>query len=54
MRMLLEARSGVYHGYVAGTPEMREGWPTRGSRVPGPFWFYNTYSYATALGKASK
>ena len=54
LRMLLEARSGVYHGYVAGTPDMREAWPTRGSRVLGPFWFYNTYSYATALGKASK
>jgi CubicO group peptidase (beta-lactamase class C family) len=35
VRMLLEARSGVYHGYVAGTPGMREGWPTRGSHSPG-------------------
>ena len=49
LRMLLEARSGVYHGYVAGTPDMREAWPTRGSRVPGSFWFYNNWDF-NALG----
>jgi CubicO group peptidase (beta-lactamase class C family) len=49
VRMLLEARSGVYHGYVAGTPGMREGWPTRGSHSPGSYWFYNNWD-SNALG----
>ena len=49
VRMLLEARSGVYHGYVAGTPGMREGWPKRGSHPPGSFWFYNNWDF-NALG----
>jgi len=49
VRMLLEARSGVYHGYVAGTPAMREGWPQRGSHPPGSFWFYNNWDF-NALG----
>ena len=49
VRMLLEARSGVYHGYVAGTPGMREGWPKRGSHSPGSFWFYNNWDF-NALG----
>ncbi len=49
VRMLLEARSGVYHGYVAGTPGMREGWPKRGSHAPGTYWFYNNWDF-NALG----
>ena len=49
VRMLLEARSGVYHGYVAGTPAMREGWPKRGSHSPGSFWYYNNWDF-NALG----
>jgi CubicO group peptidase (beta-lactamase class C family) len=49
VRMLLEARSGVYHGYVAGTPGMREGWPKRGSHSPGSYWFYNNWDF-NALG----
>jgi CubicO group peptidase (beta-lactamase class C family) len=49
VRMLLEARSGIYHGYVAGTPGMREGWPKRGSHTPGSFWFYNNWDF-NALG----
>lgn len=49
VRMLLEARSGVYHGYVAGTPAMREGWPKRGSHVPGSYWYYNNWDF-NALG----
>jgi CubicO group peptidase (beta-lactamase class C family) len=47
--MLLEARSGVYHGYVAGTPGMRESWPKRGSHSPGSYWFYNNWDF-NALG----
>lgn len=49
VRMLLEARSGVYHGYVAGTPAMREGWPKRGSHSPGSYWYYNNWDF-NALG----
>jgi CubicO group peptidase (beta-lactamase class C family) len=49
VRMLLESRSGVYHGYVAGTPGMREGWPRRGSHSPGSYWFYNNWDF-NALG----
>jgi CubicO group peptidase (beta-lactamase class C family) len=49
VRMLLEARSGVYHGYVAGTPGMRESWPKRGSHSPGSYWFYNNWDF-NALG----
>ncbi len=49
VRMLLESRSGVYHGYVAGTPGMREGWPKRGSHSPGSYWFYNNWDF-NALG----
>ena len=49
VRMLLEARSGVYHGYVAGTPGMRQGWPKRGSHSPGTYWFYNNWDF-NALG----
>jgi len=49
VRMLLEARSGVYHGYVAGTPGMRRNWPARGSHAPGTFWFYNNWDF-NALG----
>ena len=48
VRMLLEARSGVYHGYVAGTPGM-ESWPKRGSHSPGSYWFYNNWDF-NALG----
>ena len=49
VRMLLEARSGIYHGYVAGTPGMREGWPKRGAHAPGSFWYYNNWDF-NALG----
>jgi CubicO group peptidase (beta-lactamase class C family) len=49
VRMLLEARSGVYHSYVAGTPKMREGIPTRESHAPGTYWFYNNWDF-NALG----
>lgn len=37
VRMLLQARSGIYHSYAAGTPAMREKMPVRGSHAPGTF-----------------
>lgn len=49
VRMLLQARSGIYHSYVAGTPAMREKMPVRGSHAPGTFWFYNNWDF-NALG----
>jgi CubicO group peptidase (beta-lactamase class C family) len=49
LRMLLQARSGIYHSYVAGTPAMRENMPLRGSHAPGTFWFYNNWDF-NALG----
>lgn len=49
VRMLLEAKSGVYHSYVAGTPTMRETMPARGSHPPGTLWYYNNWDF-NALG----
>jgi CubicO group peptidase (beta-lactamase class C family) len=49
VRMLLQSRSGVYHGYVAGTPGMRSATPARGSHAPGAFWYYNNWDF-NALG----
>lgn len=49
VRMLLEARSGVYHSYVAGTPTMRQNMPERGSHAPGTFFYYNNWDF-NALG----
>jgi len=49
VRMLLQSRSGIYHGYVAGTPGMRAATPTRGGHLPGSFWYYNNWDF-NALG----
>ena len=49
VRMLLQARSGVYHSYVGGTPYMRAQMPARGSHVLGSFWSYNNWDF-NALG----
>jgi CubicO group peptidase (beta-lactamase class C family) len=49
VRMLLEARSAIYHSYVGGTPYMRSQMPTRGSHSPGSFWSYNNWDF-NALG----
>ena len=45
VRMLLEARSGVYHSCVGMTPLMRESMPPRGSHVPGTFFYYNNWDF---------
>jgi CubicO group peptidase (beta-lactamase class C family) len=49
VRMLLQARSGIYHAFVAGTPAMRAAMPARGSHAPGTFWYYNNWDF-NALG----
>jgi CubicO group peptidase (beta-lactamase class C family) len=45
LRMLLQARSGVYHSYVGGTPHMRELMPEREAHPPGAFWSYNNWDF---------
>ena len=49
VRMLLEARSGVYHPALYETPAMARQRPARGSHAPGTFWYYNNWDF-NALG----
>jgi len=49
VRMLLEARSGVYHPALYETPAMAKRRPARGSHEPGSFWYYNNWDF-NALG----
>lgn len=49
VRMLLEARSGVYHPALYETPGMAAQRPLRGSHEPGTFWYYNNWDF-NALG----
>jgi CubicO group peptidase (beta-lactamase class C family) len=59
VRMLLQARSGIYHSALYETKEMAAARPQRGSHAPGTFWYYNNwdfnalgtiYEHATGLG----
>ena len=45
LRMVLQARSGVYHPYVGGLLADREAMPPRGSHAPGSFWYYNNWDF---------
>lgn len=45
VRMLLEARSGVYHSCVGATPTMLQATPERGSHPPGTFYYYNNWDF---------
>jgi CubicO group peptidase (beta-lactamase class C family) len=47
VRMLLEARSGVYHPAVYETAEMEASRPPRYSHPPGTFWYYNNWDFNT-------
>ncbi|WP_158922814.1 serine hydrolase [Acidisphaera sp. S103] len=49
VRMLLEARSGVYHDALYETETMQFRRPARGSHAPGTFWYYNNWDF-NALG----
>ena len=49
VRMLLQARSGVYHAALYETPAMAKARPARGSHDPGTFWYYNNWDF-NALG----
>lgn len=48
-RMLLKARSGIYHDALYETPAMEAARPERGSHAPGTFWYYNNWDF-NALG----
>ena len=45
VRMLLEARSGVYHPALYETAAMAAKRPARGSHAPGTFWYYNNWDF---------
>jgi len=47
VRMLLEARSGVYHPTVYETAGMLAHKPARDSHLPGAFWYYNNWDFNT-------
>ncbi|MEX2381294.1 MAG: serine hydrolase [Opitutales bacterium] len=49
VRMLLKARSGVYHPALYETAAMAAKRPERHSHVPGTFWYYNNWDF-NALG----
>jgi CubicO group peptidase (beta-lactamase class C family) len=49
VRMLLEARSGIYHPALYETAGMAMRRPVRGSHEPGTFWYYNNWDF-NALG----
>jgi CubicO group peptidase (beta-lactamase class C family) len=47
VRMLIEARSGVYHPTVYETNAMQAAKPARYSHAPGTFWYYNNWDFNT-------
>lgn len=47
VRMLLEARSGVYHRALSETKPMAERRPERFSHAPDTFWYYNNWDFNT-------
>ncbi|WP_233833801.1 serine hydrolase domain-containing protein [Paraburkholderia sp. ZP32-5] len=47
IRMMLEARSGVYHPTVYETAAMQAAKPPRYSHAPGTFWYYNNWDFNT-------
>lgn len=49
VQMLLQARSGIFHSYIGGTPTMLARQPKRNSHAPGTFWYYNNWDF-NALG----
>ena len=54
VRMLLQARSGVYHVAAYETAGMEEKRPVRGSHPPGSFWYYNNWDFNTLGGFYAK
>jgi CubicO group peptidase (beta-lactamase class C family) len=49
VRMLLQARSGIYHNSIGNTPATLATKPERESHEPNTFWYYNNWDF-NALG----
>jgi hypothetical protein len=49
VRMLLEARSGIYHPALYETAGMAASRPPRGSHAPNTFWYYNNWDLNTLV-----
>jgi len=49
IKMLLKARSGIYHEAAYEAASMKEARPERHSHAPGTFWYYNNWDF-NALG----
>jgi CubicO group peptidase (beta-lactamase class C family) len=47
VKMLLQARSGIYHEAAAESQSMKDARPERGSHLPGTFWYYNNWDFNT-------
>lgn len=45
VRMLMQARSGVYHSAAFATDAMEASRPERHSHAPGTFWHYNNWDF---------
>ena len=45
IRMLLQARSGIYHPALYETKRMKARKPKRHSHPPGTFWYYNNWDF---------
>ena len=45
IRMLLQARSGIYHPAAAESASMKAARPERHSHAPGTFWYYNNWDF---------
>jgi len=45
VKMLLKARSGVYHPALYETASMKAARPERHSHAPGTFWYYNNWDF---------
>jgi CubicO group peptidase (beta-lactamase class C family) len=45
VRMLLQARSGIYHPAAAEAASMKAQRPARYSHAPGTFWYYNNWDF---------
>lgn len=49
IKMLLKARSGIYHEAAYESASMKDARPERHSHAPGTFWYYNNWDF-NALG----
>ena len=45
VQQLLQSRSGIYHPAAYETPQAVNTRPTRGSHLPGQYWYYNNWDF---------